>query len=68
MNMFSPWRPRTSADDHERVFVERLSKVMHWARQITGGDASLAEDLAQEAFLHFTAGKPPLEEILNIDK
>jgi DNA-directed RNA polymerase specialized sigma24 family protein len=65
---FSPWRLGASADDHERIFVERLSRVMHWARQIAGGDASLAEDLAQDAFLHFTAGRPALEEISNIDK
>jgi len=45
MNLLSPWRLSTSANNHEGVFVERLGKVMHWARQIAGGDASLAEDL-----------------------
>lgn len=68
MSIFSPSRLRASADDHERIFIERLGKVMHWARQIAGGDASLAEDLAQDAFLHFTAGRPSLYEISNVDK
>jgi RNA polymerase sigma factor (sigma-70 family) len=68
MNVFLPWQFRASADEHERVFVERLGKVMHWARQIAGGDASVAEDLAQDAFLHFTAGRPSLDEISNLDK
>jgi RNA polymerase sigma factor (sigma-70 family) len=66
--MFLPWRFPASDDHHERVFIERLDKVIHWARQITSGEASLAEDLAQEAFLHFTAGRPSLEEISNLDK
>jgi RNA polymerase sigma factor (sigma-70 family) len=68
MNLLSPWRRGAPEDHHERIFVERLGTVMQWARQIAGGDASLAEDLAQDAFLHFTAGKPSLEEISNIDK
>jgi DNA-directed RNA polymerase specialized sigma24 family protein len=68
VNLFAPWRFRAPAEDHERIFVERLTRVMHWARQIAGGDASLAEDLAQDAFLHFTAGRPSLAEISNIDK
>ena len=66
--MFLPWRLPISDDQHEQVFIERLSKVLHWAHQITGGDAALAEDLAQDAFLHFTAGRPPLQGISNIDK
>jgi DNA-directed RNA polymerase specialized sigma24 family protein len=62
------WRLPRSDDHHERAFIERLGKVLLWARQITAGDTSLAEDLAQDAFLHFTAGRPPLDEISNLDK
>ncbi len=66
--MFLPWRLSASGDHHEEVFVERLGKVLLWARQITSGDTSLAEDLTQDAFLHFTIGRPPLNEISNLDK
>ena len=66
--MFLPWRVPDSRDAHERVFIERLDRIVHWARQIASGDTSLAEDLAQDAFLHFTTAKPPLADIGNLDK
>ena len=68
MNLLPAWRLATSADGHERIFIERLDKITRWARQIAGGNAALAEDLAQDAFLHFTTARPPLEEISNVDK
>jgi DNA-directed RNA polymerase specialized sigma24 family protein len=66
--MFLPWRLSAGDNPHEQAFVERLDKVLLWARQITSGDTALAEDLAQDAFLHFTTGRPPLHEISNLDK
>jgi DNA-directed RNA polymerase specialized sigma24 family protein len=66
--MFLPWRLSASDNPHEQAFVERLGKVLLWARQITSGDTALAEDLAQDAFLHFTTARPPLKEISSLDK
>ena len=66
--MFLPWRAPDTNDLHEQAFVARLDRILHWARQIASGDASLAEDLAQDAFLHFTTGKPSIEAIGSLDK
>jgi RNA polymerase sigma factor (sigma-70 family) len=66
--MFLPWRFSAPDNPHEQAFIDRLGKVLLWARQITSGDGALAEDLAQDAFLHFTTARPSLQEISNLDR
>jgi DNA-directed RNA polymerase specialized sigma24 family protein len=52
----------------EQAAVEAIRQAKAKLQPARGGDTSLAEDLAQDAFLHFTTGKPSLDEISDLDK
>ncbi|HEV2763492.1 MAG TPA: RNA polymerase sigma factor, partial [Pyrinomonadaceae bacterium] len=52
---------------HEEVFLARYGRLRAWALQLTGGDRGPAEDLVQDAYVHFTFARPDLERITNLD-
>ncbi|HYP54096.1 MAG TPA: RNA polymerase sigma factor, partial [Pyrinomonadaceae bacterium] len=52
---------------HEEVFLARYARLRAWALQLTGGERESAEDLVQDAFIHFTFARPELEAIGNLD-
>ncbi len=58
---------RPESLDHEDVFIQRYGQLFSQALKITGRDREVAEDLVQDAFIHFTLGKPDLREIQNLD-
>jgi RNA polymerase sigma-70 factor (ECF subfamily) len=52
---------------HQKVFMERYSSIMTWARSLAKGDEELAEDIVQDAYIQFTLNAPPLDEIQKLD-
>jgi len=54
--------------NHEEIFLERYTRLLQWASQLTNPDRELAKDLVQDAFLHFTLSARDLVTINNIDK
>jgi len=52
---------------HEDVFIQRYGRLFARALKLTGRNREMAEDLVQDAFIHFTLGKPDLREIQNLD-
>ncbi len=58
---------RLESLNHEDVFIQRYGRLFAQALKLTGGDWEAAEDLVQDAFIHFTLGKPDLQEIQNLD-
>jgi RNA polymerase sigma factor (sigma-70 family) len=54
-------------DDHERAFVARYENLRAFARRFAGRERSLADDLLQDAFIHFTLARPSLDRIRNLD-
>src|SRR5688572_16315106 len=59
--------PKTSPVTHADLFIERYEKLSLWARQMTGSDHELAEDLVQDAFVQFTFTRPDLHGIHHLD-
>ncbi len=54
-------------ESHEDLFVARFERLLGWAMQLAEGDRTQAEDLAQDAFIQFTALRPDLKAIRNLD-
>jgi RNA polymerase sigma factor (sigma-70 family) len=52
---------------HEEIFLERYSRLLKWAFQLTRPDRELARDLVQEAFIRFTVSAGNLVTINNVD-
>jgi RNA polymerase sigma factor (sigma-70 family) len=52
---------------HEELFLERYTRLLKWASQLTKPDHELAKDLVQESFLQFTLSAGNLLTITNID-
>jgi RNA polymerase sigma factor (sigma-70 family) len=52
---------------HEDLFVRRYDDLFSWALQLTGRDRDRAEELVQEAFVHFVLAQPDLAAIENLD-
>jgi RNA polymerase sigma factor (sigma-70 family) len=54
--------------NHEDLFIQRYRWLMDWALRLTEQDRQQAEDLVQDAFVHFIISRPSLERIQqNID-
>src|ERR671916_23120 len=63
-------RPQVFApveERHEEVFLSRYAALLRWATALTGGDRARAEDLVQDAYVHFTLARPDLARIENLD-
>ncbi len=58
--------PLASTPDHEELFIQRYERLLAGARQLTG-HWEQAEDLVQDAFIHFTHARPDLGTILDLD-
>ena len=57
-----------AADErHEELFLARYSAMRGWALGLTEGDRARAEDLLHDAFVHFTAARPDLSRVENLD-
>ncbi len=54
--------------EHADVFIQRYERLFVHALKLTGRDRETAEDLVQDAFIHFALGKPDLREIQNLDR
>ncbi len=59
--------PRKIARNHEDVFIEHYQWLLSWALRLAEGDRALAEDLVQDAFVHFTLARPDLRSIHNLE-
>lgn len=59
--------PRQILLSHEDVFIERYEQLRSWALRLTENDQQKAEDIVQEAFIHFTLARPELDTILNLE-
>jgi len=53
--------------NHQELFLERYSRLLKWATQLTKHDHELAKDLVQDAFISFTLSAGDLLAIGNID-
>ena len=67
MSRQSPQIAEHAEERHEELFLARYAALLRGAHGLTGGDAARAEDLVQDAFVHFTVARPPLERIGNLD-
>src|SRR5919199_785835 len=52
---------------HDEVFLARYAQLRARALQLTGNDRERAEDLVQDAFVHFTLARPDLARVRNLD-
>lgn len=57
-------RPQVS---REELFLARYAELRGWAQRLTSGDRARAEDLVQDAYVHFTAARPDLSRVENLD-
>ncbi len=64
MKLLSLSPPRVS---HEDLFLERYGQLRQRALALTGHDLGLAEDLLHDAFIQFTLGRPPLDQVADLD-
>lgn len=68
MKQFSPLRLVVSRNSaHEDAFLSRYRSLLAHALKLTRGNRELADDLLQDAFLHFTVAKVDLSEIESLD-
>ena len=60
---------KIAADDvsHEDIFLARYTRLRAWALQLADHNRERAEDLVQDAFIHFTFTRPDLNAIQNLD-
>lgn len=65
--MSQPLEISAAAESHEEVFLARYERLRAWALQLTAGDQARAEDLVQDAFIHFTLARPALTQVQNLD-
>jgi RNA polymerase sigma factor (sigma-70 family) len=61
-------RRLSSVEGRERLFVERYPALYKWALQFSAGDRETAEDLVQDAFIHFTTCSIEVDAIRSVDK
>lgn len=54
-------------EQHEDVFLARYGRLHISALRLTGGDRARADDLIQDAFVHFTRARPNLDALVNLD-
>jgi RNA polymerase sigma factor (sigma-70 family) len=59
--------PRQVAPSHEDIFIERYERLRSWALRLTDNNPERAEDLVQDAFIHFIIARPDLESIINLE-
>ncbi|MCA1557454.1 MAG: sigma-70 family RNA polymerase sigma factor, partial [Acidobacteria bacterium] len=60
-------QPQHKASSHEDIFIERYESLRAWALHLAENDQEKAEDLVQEAFIHFTLARPDLSVIINLE-
>jgi RNA polymerase sigma factor (sigma-70 family) len=60
-------RQTETSSDHEELFLQRYQLLHEWALRLTHHDRERAEDLLHDAFIHFTLGRPPLDEIQSLE-
>jgi RNA polymerase sigma factor (sigma-70 family) len=60
-------KPRQKALSHEEIFLERYEELRSWALRLAENDHEKAEDIVQEAFIHFTLARPDLKSIANLE-
>ncbi|MBD0369800.1 MAG: sigma-70 family RNA polymerase sigma factor [Pyrinomonadaceae bacterium] len=60
-------KPRPVATSHEDIFIERYAELRSWALRLTEKDQEKAEDIVQEAFIHFTVARPDINSITNLE-
>jgi hypothetical protein len=53
---------------HEEMFADRYCSLLQWARQVTGGDIALAQDLVHDAYVQFVLARPDLGNIQSLDR
>jgi RNA polymerase sigma factor (sigma-70 family) len=54
-------------DEHDQVFISRYESLLAYARRLAGDERGLADDLIQDAYIHFTLTRPALAEIGNLN-
>jgi RNA polymerase sigma factor (sigma-70 family) len=67
MSRQSPQVAAHAEERHEELFLSRYAALSKAALRLTAGDRARAEDLVQDAFVHFTVARPPLERVGNLD-
>ena len=65
--MGSP-QPSPRLLNHERLFADRYPLLVRWAKQLTGGDKALADDLVHDSYLQFVFARPDLTRIESLDR
>src|SRR5258706_5708864 len=55
------------SESHEEVFLGRYARLRAWALKLTENDRERAEDLVNDAFVHFKLSRPDLKAIGNLD-
>src|SRR5271155_1726362 len=58
---------RTDAIDASRLLATRYGQLFGWAKLLTRGDISKAEEIVQELFLYMALVRPDLNGIANLD-
>jgi RNA polymerase sigma factor (sigma-70 family) len=59
--------PSASSTEHEEAFVRSYAALHAVARRLAGGDADLAGDLVQDAYVQFVVTRPDLASIERLD-
>lgn len=53
--------------EREDLFIDRYASLRDHALRLTNHNATEAEDLLHDAFIHFTLSQTPIEDIRNLD-
>ena len=63
----SKWARPEDPVDIERLLRTRYSQLLIWARNLTRGDDSRAQDIVQELCLYFALKRPDLRNVENVE-
>lgn len=65
--MLNLYKTPSHQPSHERLFIERYTRLRQWALHLTASNGDQAEDLVHDAFIQFTLARPDLATIHNLD-
>ncbi|HEV3468676.1 MAG TPA: sigma-70 family RNA polymerase sigma factor [Pyrinomonadaceae bacterium] len=65
--MSQPLETAPPPERHEELFLARYARLRARALRLAGNDRERAEDLVQDAFVHFTLARPDLAAVGDLD-